>query len=80
MRECYPVPLVRQQFFEFSGLNPPVGEEGLRTVAHDIWGDAEGVGFFRLEKRKQRAGGIIIYGPGVETSLQKDAQWKEKKQ
>lgn len=81
-------------FFKFSGLNLPAfitgylkscmilltGEEGLRIAAQNVWGDAEGVGFLRLEKRKQRAGGTITYGPEVGTSLQKDAQWNDKKQ
>lgn len=37
------------------------------------------MGFFRLERRKQRAGGTVTYGPGLETCLQKNAQLKDKK-
>lgn len=35
-------------------------------LQHMMYWEAEGVGFFSLEKRKQRAGCTITYGPGVE--------------
>lgn len=50
-------------------------------LQHMMYGEAEGVGFFSLEKRRQRAGCTITYGPGVDARpvFTKMHKWKGKK-